>query len=68
VSDSAASLRWFFKVDVDQVEEILFFEIASSSRYASGSVSGTPGSSPWWFVLSNYACSCLSIPKSHHEE
>jgi hypothetical protein len=25
VSDSAASLRWFFKVDVDQVEEILFF-------------------------------------------
>jgi len=30
-SDSAASLRWFFKVDFDQVEEILFFEIASSS-------------------------------------
>ena len=24
-SDSAVSLRWFFKVDFDQVEEILFF-------------------------------------------
>jgi len=46
VSDSAASLRWFFKVDVDQVEEILFFEIASSSKSRSASAANSMSTAP----------------------
>ena len=38
MSDSAASLRWFFKVDFDQVEEILFFEDASQALKDQGMI------------------------------